>query len=102
MNKSLIITMSLALFGFTGFAMAEPEGERSDFRKKMMEKFDADKDGELSDDERKAAREAWSKHHGEHGKGGCHKGGEEMRKKILEKFSMMDCTPIATPMEKRL
>ena len=36
-------------------------------RKEMLEKFDADKDGKLSDEERKAAREAMKDAHGQRG-----------------------------------
>ena len=35
--------------------------------KEMLEKFDADKDGKLSDEERKAAREAMKDAHGQRG-----------------------------------
>ena len=36
-------------------------------RKEMLEKFDADKDGKLSEEERKAAREAMKEAHGQRG-----------------------------------
>ena len=63
-----------------------PQGPRGphmnqEMRKQMLEKFDADKDGKLSDEERKAAREDFMKNHpnmrgprGGHGHGGWHHG----------------------------
>ena len=58
MKKSVIITTSIAVFGMSGFAMAKP-GKGEGFRKAMLEKYDEDGDGQLSDEEKKAAREAW-------------------------------------------
>lgn len=53
---------------------AEEAPAREAFRKQMMERFDADKDGKLSDAEREAAKTALKE-----------KGGE-VRGKVLEKF----------------
>ncbi len=86
MKKSLIITMSFALFGFAGLATAQEKGEKGcDHRAKMLEKFDTNKDGELSEEEKKAFREKMGKK-GENGKRKCHEGCEEMKKKLLEKY----------------
>lgn len=54
--------------------MMDPEQQ-----KKMLEKFDTDKDGKLSDEERKAAREEFMKNHPQMpgrrgGRGGWHHG----------------------------
>ena len=68
MNKSIVITMSVALFGFSGLTMAKPDGQGherkgGDFRKKMMEKYDTDGDGKLSDDEKDAMKKAYKASH---------------------------------------
>ena len=70
-------------------------------RKQMLEKFDTDKDGKLSDEERKAAREEFMKNRpqrpqmpgqpgaqGPQGPRGPHRGmmDPEQQKKMLEKF----------------
>ncbi len=83
--KTFLIT-SLILTS-VGFAAAEgrPGGDpekREAMKAKMLEKFDANKDGELDETERKAAREARKGMKGK--KGG--KKSPEMRAKLLEKF----------------
>ena len=66
-----------------GRHMQGPRGPHmnQEMRKQMLEKFDTDKDGKLSDEERKAAREDFMKNHpqmrgprGGHGHGGWHHG----------------------------
>lgn len=46
-----------------------------DFKAKLLEKFDTNKDGQLSDAEKQAARAEFEKRKGETGKGGPGKGG---------------------------
>src|SRR5262245_31461203 len=57
---------------------AKPEGRRPhrgmEFRKKILERFDANKDGQLDEAERKAAREAFEQRRG------------EFKAKAMEKF----------------
>jgi len=60
MKKSIIITTSIAVFGMSGLAVAKPGGHKGkEHFKALLEKYDEDGDGELSDDEKKAAKEAW-------------------------------------------
>ena len=59
MKKSIIITTSIAVFGMSGLAVAKPGGHKGkEHFKAMLEKYDADGDGELSDDEKKAAKKS--------------------------------------------
>ena len=51
--------------------------KKGDFRKRITEKFDADKDGKLSEAERKKAHEAFQERAGE---------GGPLKAKLLEKF----------------
>ena len=55
-------------------------GRRGEMRQKMLEEFDDDGDGELSDDERATAREAMRARRGGKGKGGKAKGGKKGRR----------------------
>ena len=65
-------------------------------RKQILEKFDTDKDGKLSEEERKAMREEFMKNRpqmpgrpgaqGPHGPRGPHGMNPEQRQKMLEKF----------------
>ena len=81
MNKTIIMTLAAALMVP---AMANEEQPQTpaqapvceqqpgrhfnpERHKAMLEKFDADKDGKLSDEERKAAREAMKEAHGQRG-----------------------------------
>jgi len=69
----LLILLAL----FVGPAWAEDDSaERGEFRAKLLEEFDADRDGELNDEERSKARE---KMKGRHGKGRG-KGGDKGRR----------------------
>ena len=76
----------------------EGKGKRGEMRKKLIEKFDADGDGKLSDDEKAKAREAMKKRRGQGRSGGDKaRGGRgkgrpgggasaDFRKKMLEKY----------------
>ena len=63
---------------------AEREGrpDREEMHKRMLERFDEDKDGELSDDEREKAREFRREHFGDRGERGPRegRGGREGRR----------------------
>lgn len=69
---------------FTGSAWADDDtannedraGRRGEMRQKMLEEFDADGDGELSEDERATAREAMRGRRGGKGKAGKGKAGK--------------------------
>ena len=90
MNKTIIMTLAAALMlpamaneeqtpapcGTSACEQQQPGRPGPRFspeqRKAFIEKFDADKDGKLSDEERKAAREAMKEAHGQRGdKGPC-------------------------------
>jgi Ca2+-binding EF-hand superfamily protein len=78
MKATTLITLG-ALIGTCTFAVAEdkpkrPDGPKREMPAEMFEKFDADKDGKLSDDERKAMREAMKAQ------------AEERKAKMLEKY----------------
>jgi Ca2+-binding EF-hand superfamily protein len=78
MKATKLITLG-ALIGTCSFASAQDKPKRPDAPKRevpaaVLEKFDADKDGKLSPEERKAAREEMK------GKG------DERKSKMLEKF----------------
>ncbi|MFT5124313.1 MAG: hypothetical protein ACI9QL_005023 [Candidatus Omnitrophota bacterium] len=65
-----------------------PRGGRGgpEMHKKMLEKFDADKDGKLNEDERAKAREEMAKHRGGPGGPGGRGPSPEMKKKLLAEF----------------
>ncbi len=88
MNKTIIMTLAAALMlpamaneeqtpapcGTSACEQQQPGRPGPRFspeqRKAFIEKFDADKDGKLSDEERKAAHEAMKKAHGQRGERG--------------------------------
>lgn len=88
MNKTIIMTLAAALMlpamaneeqtpapcGTSACEQQQPSRPGPRFspeqRKAFIEKFDADKDGKLSDEERKAAHEAMKKAHGQRGERG--------------------------------
>ncbi len=78
MKATTLITLG-ALIGTCTFATAEdkpkrPDGPKREIPAELIEKFDADKDGKLSDDEKKAMREAMKAK------------AEERKAKMLEKY----------------
>ncbi|MCA9229045.1 MAG: EF-hand domain-containing protein [Planctomycetales bacterium] len=85
--QSFLVVMLLAVL--VGPVRAEddadkPAGDRPDrgaFRQKMIEEFDADGDGKLSDEERETAREAMRERRGQDGFQGKRKGGKDRPKK---------------------
>jgi len=100
MKRIPIITAILTM-GLTSALLAEGgqprgEGDRRPSREEVLERFDLDKDGELSEDERKAAREARMQRRGpagrqQEGKPHGEKRGKtppngERHKRHLEKF----------------
>ncbi|MBE6418407.1 MAG: hypothetical protein E7033_08105 [Akkermansiaceae bacterium] len=71
--------------------------DRKDFHKKMLEKFDTDQDGQLSDTEKEAMKAEMQKHrekghnrpnapHGPRGNNEGRPSREDFQKKMLEKF----------------
>jgi len=62
----LIVILTLLTILVAGLdAAAEPgRHARGDLRQRLIERFDADKDGKLSDSERAAARAAFQEHRG--------------------------------------
>ncbi len=99
---ALVLTpMSFAQMGTNTTTRPQGNGEmRQKMKAKMLEKFDADNDGELSDSERAAAKEArqssgnstprQNRAGGPQGKNGAGKMGgmnkSKMRERILKKF----------------
>ena len=70
MKKNMYSLMIIAVAGLSSFAMAQrTTGEANSGRQKMMlERFDTDKDGKLSETEREALRSAMQTKKGDRGK----------------------------------
>ena len=86
LKLGILVLITLVFTG--GLAMADGDGERKcrkkDRRAKLIEKFDADGDGKLNEEERAAAREHIKAKRGKDGKhGDRHK---KRRARILKKF----------------
>ncbi len=92
----MFVLMLSAVFVGSAFAGDGAEGKKGDrpgrgeFRKKMLEEFDADGDGELSDDERATAREEMRGRRGKDGAKGRREGkggkGPPSPERLFEKF----------------
>ena len=89
---SVFCTVILLVFGWTAIrpALAAPkegDGERAAGREKLLQKFDANGNGQLDPEERQAAKEARRMRADKGGKG---QGGPapdpERRKKLMERF----------------
>jgi hypothetical protein len=63
---------------------AAPEAQARSPRERMLEKFDANHDGQLDKTERQAARAEWKKHH--HGRHGIHHARAKLHHKLLKRF----------------
>ena len=73
-GRTAIIVMLVVLVA-SGAAFAEENERQRPTKKQILEKFDTDGDGKLSESERKAAREAMKKKREENGDGEGRRGG---------------------------
>ncbi len=97
MNKLIALTVLAVL---PAFAQQELPGtgerpqppSREDFHKKMLEKYDADKDGKLSDEEKAAMKADMEQHRGKRGPRGprgpegAHPGKPGMPREFVEQY----------------
>jgi|GEM_PF-951481 Ca2+-binding EF-hand superfamily protein len=100
--KFIPTTAAALLLGLTSASLAQEkkargEGGRRPSREDMLERFDLDKDGELSEEERKTAREARPQQRGPnrrpaerkpHGESGGTQHSDERRNRHIEKFDI--------------